>query len=125
MLNPGLRYDYQARPYERNKGLSDFFPDAVDWANGLRGAVVCEGQGFQGGTFNPGYTNFGPALAWPNDAGGHGTTVTRGGYSIYCPDIFNMQYFGNTNGFLDVTLIPKSFTSALQLSCPAFIRALH
>lgn len=102
-LNLGLRYDYQAPPYERNNGLSNFFPDTIDSVNGLRGAVVYEGQGFQGGTFNPDYTNFGPRFGFAYDAGGHGTTVIRGGYSIYYPDIFNVQYFGNTNGFSTTT----------------------
>jgi hypothetical protein len=102
-LNIGLRYDYQAPPYERNNGLSNFFPDTIDSVNGLKGAAVYEGQGFHGGTFDPDYTDLGPRFGFAYDVGAHGKTVIRGGYAIYYPDTFNVQYFGNTNGFSTTT----------------------
>jgi hypothetical protein len=102
-FNLGLRYDYQTPPYERNNGLSNFFPSLIDPVNGLRGAVVYEGKGFQGGAFDADYTNFGPRFGFAYDVGGRGKTVMRGGYSIYYPDIFNVLYFGNTNGFSTTT----------------------
>jgi hypothetical protein len=102
-LSVGLRYDFQLPPYERNNGLSNFDPNAIDPVNGLRGKMVYAGNDYSGGAFNSNYTDFGPRFGFAYDLFGTGRTVVRGGYSIYYPSIFNVQYFGNTNGFSTTT----------------------
>ena len=118
-LNFGLRYDYQSPPYERNNGLSNFFPSLMDPVNGLMGSVVYAGKDFHGGTFDPDFTDLGPRFGFAYDVGGHGKTVIRGGYSIFYPSTFNVQYFGNTNGFSTTTTNYNSAGNNTNL--PAFL----
>lgn len=102
-LNLGLRYDFQTPPSERNNGLSNFDPDAANPIPVLRGATVYAGRNYRNGAFNPSYNNFGPRFGFAYDVAGDGKTVVRGGYAIYYPSIFNIQYFGSLNGFASTT----------------------
>ena len=93
----------QSPPYERNNGLSNFFPDLVDPVNGLKGKIVYAGLGFPGERSIPIKRTSAQRIGLAYNVGGHGTTVVRGGYAIYYPDIFKVQYFGNINGFSTTT----------------------
>jgi hypothetical protein len=99
-LNLGLRYDYQPWAVERNNGLSNFVPSAVDSVNGLKGAVLYAGKGFSGSPLGGTPMNsFGPraGLAW--DITGNSKTVFRTGYGIYYENVVSRDLFGNTAGF--------------------------
>jgi hypothetical protein len=99
-LNLGLRYDYQPWAVERNNGLSNFVPSAVDSVNGLKGAVLYAGKGFSGSPLGGTPMNsFGPraGLAW--DITGNSKMVFRTGYGIYYENVVSRDLFGNTAGF--------------------------
>jgi hypothetical protein len=103
-LNLGLRYDYQPWAVERNNGLSNFVPTAVDSVNGLKGAVLYAGKGFSGSPLGGTPMNsFGPraGLAW--DITGNSKTVFRTGYGIYYENVVSRDLFGNTAGFASTT----------------------
>ena len=103
-LNLGLRYDYQPWATERNNGLSNFVPSAIDSVNGLKGAVLYGGKGFTGSPLgNTEKTAFGPrvGLAW--DIGGNSKTVFRAGYGVYYENVVTRDMFGNTAGFASTT----------------------
>ncbi len=102
-VNLGLRYDYQAPPHERHNGTSNFNPFAINPNNGLAGRMEYASVNY-GNTFQaPQYLNFGPRVGFAYDVTGHGRTVVRGGYSIYYPQIFYRDSFGNTAGFANTT----------------------
>ena len=98
-ISMGVRYDFQLPPYERNNGLSNFLPDATNPLNGLKGRVGYAGQDFGRSALNSDKNDFGPRIGFAYDLSGNGRTVIRGGYSIFYPSIFQVQYFGNVNGF--------------------------
>jgi hypothetical protein len=103
-LNLGLRYDYQPWAQERNNGLSNFDPNATDSVNGLKGAMLYAGHGFQGSPLgSTEKTAFGPraGLAW--DISGNSKTVFRAGYGIYYENVVTRDMFGNTAGFASTT----------------------
>jgi hypothetical protein len=95
----GLRYDFQLPPYERNNGTSNFLPNATNPLNGLRGEIGYAGQDYGRSALNSDYNDCGPRVAFAYDLTGNGKTVVRGGYAIYYPSTFQVQYFGSVNGF--------------------------
>jgi len=102
-LSLGLRYDYQLPPYERNGGTSNFDPYAIDPTTHLLGRLEFAGQDYGRSALNSDTKNFGPRVGFAYDVSGNGKTVVRGGYAIFYPSIFNIQYFGNTSGFATTT----------------------
>ena len=102
-LSLGLRYDYQLPPYERNGGTSNFVPNVVDPATHLLGRQEFAGVDYGRSALNSDTRNFGPRAGFAYDISGTGKTVVRGGYAIFYPSIFNIQYFGNTSGFATTT----------------------
>jgi hypothetical protein len=101
-LSFGLRYDFQLPPYERNGGTTNFNPDATD-PLGLRGRLEFAGVDYGRSALKSDFSNFGPRVGFAYDVTGDGHTVVRGGYSIFYPAIFNVNYFGNTAGFGSTT----------------------
>ena len=102
-VNIGLRYDYQEPPYERNCGTSNFNPTAIDPLNGLKGEIQYACKGYGRTFLDPVYDNFGPRFGFAWDPIGTGRMAIRGGYAIYYPGTFNVNYFGNTAGFASTT----------------------
>jgi hypothetical protein len=99
-LNLGLRYDYQQPPYEVNNGLSNFDPNGIDPATGLKGIVVFAGRNGLPRSFRqPDRNDFAPRVGFSWDVLGDGKTVLRGGYGVYYPYLFIRQTHGNTTGF--------------------------
>jgi hypothetical protein len=102
-LNLGLRYDYQQPPYERNNGTTNFDPYQQDPNYHVLGRVEYAGKDYARSFLNPDHKNFAPRIGFAYDVGANGKTVVRGGYAIYYPSIFNLNYFGNTQGFAATT----------------------
>jgi hypothetical protein len=98
-LSFGLRYDFQLPPYERNYGASNFDPTGTNSQTGLRGQIVYAGQGYGRSALLPDKNDFGPRFGFAYDLTGNGKTVVRGGYSIFYPSTFQVQYFSQLNGF--------------------------
>jgi len=102
-LSLGLRYDFQLPPYERNGGTTNFNPYVVDPNTHLLGRLEFAGQDYGLSALNSNKTDFAPRVGIAYDVTGTGKTVVRGGYAIFYPSIFNIQYFGNTSGFATTT----------------------
>lgn len=102
-LNLGLRWDYQQWPFERNNGTSNFNPSATNPLTGLPGRIEYAGIDYGRSPFEPIYNNFGPRFGFAYDLLGNGRTVVRGGYSIFYPQIFYRDYFGNIAGFANTS----------------------
>jgi hypothetical protein len=102
-VNVGLRYDYQQPPYERNCGTSNFNLNATDPLNGLRGEYQYACKDYGKTFLNPDYKDFGPRFGFVWDPAGNGKFALRGGYAIFFPGTFNINYFGNTAGFASTT----------------------
>jgi hypothetical protein len=102
-VNLGIRYDYQQPPFERNGGTSNFNPYLVDPVSGLLGATQYARVNYGKTFLHSDYNDFGPRIGFAYDAFGNGKTIVRGGYAIFYPSIFNLTYFGNTNGFASTT----------------------
>jgi hypothetical protein len=102
-FNLGIRYDYQQPPYERNGGTSNFNPYLIDPVSGLLGATQYARVNYDKSFLHSDYSNFGPRVGFAWDALGNGKTIFRGGYAIFYPSIFNLNYFGNTQGFAATT----------------------
>jgi hypothetical protein len=102
-INLGLRYDYQQPPYERNNGSSNFNPYQRDSNYGILGRLEFAGQDYGRAFLNPDKNDFAPRVGLAYDLSGNGTTVIRVGYAIYYPSSFNINYFGNTQGFASTT----------------------
>jgi outer membrane receptor protein involved in Fe transport len=84
-LTLGLRWDYQQVPGERNNGLSNFNPTAIDPVNGLKGELQYAGPapGFGRAELMPDYKNWSPRFGFAWDVLGNSKLVLRGGYGIY------------------------------------------
>jgi len=108
-LNLGVRYDFQQPPYERNNGLTNFNPSAIDPSSGLRGRTEFAGLDFDRSPFSPDYKNFAPRFGFAYDLSGSARTVIRGGYGIFYPSVFNVLDFGSTQGFASTA---TSYTSS-------------
>lgn len=98
-LNLGLRWDYQQWPFERNGGQSNFNPFATNPNTGLPGRMEYAGVDYGRTFLEPVYNNFGPRVGMAWDMFGNASTVLRAGYSIFYPQIFYRDFFGNTAGF--------------------------
>ncbi len=98
-FNLGLRWDYQQWPFERNHGSSNFNPFVRNPENGLPGRIEYANIDYGRSALRPIYDNFGPRIGFAYDLLGSGRTVLRGGYSIFYPQIFYRDSFGNTAGF--------------------------
>ena len=115
-VSMGLRYDFQLPPYERNHGLSNFDPNLTNPLTGLKGRVVYAGKDFGRSALQSDKNDFGPRFGFAYDLSGTGKTVVRGGYAIYYPAIFQVQYFGNVNGFSTTTTAYNSPGSNANLT---------
>ena len=102
-LNLGLRWDYQQWPFERNNGNSNFNPFATNPDTGLPGRMEYAGIDYGRSPLEPVYSNFGPRIGLAYDLLGDGKTVLRAGYSIFYPQTFYRDFFGNTAGFANTT----------------------
>ncbi len=99
-LNLGLRYDYQPKATERHDGIINFDPEGIDPKTGLKGTVVFAGVDGQPREWMGADKNdFGPRFGFAYDVFGSGTTVIRGGYGIFYPQVAYRDFFGNTQLF--------------------------
>ncbi len=98
-LNLGLRYDYQPWPFERNNGTSNFNPASTNPLTGLPGRIEYAGIDYGRVPFEPVHNNWGPRVGFAYDVFGRGRTILRGGVSIFYPQAFYRDFFGNTAGF--------------------------
>ncbi len=98
-VNLGLRWDYQEPPFERNGGQSNFNPFAVNPETGLPGRIEYANVDYGRTFLEPSYNNFGPRVGMAWDMFGNAKTVLRAGYSVFYPQIFYRDFFGNTAGF--------------------------
>ena len=98
-VNLGLRWDYQQWGNERNCGTSNFDPFTKNPDTGLQGRMKYACKDYGSTFLDPIYSNFGPRFGVAYDLSGKGTTVLRGGYSIFYPQTFYRDTFGATAGF--------------------------
>jgi hypothetical protein len=122
-LNFGLRYDYQAQPYEKNNGIDDFDITRTNSANGYLGAVRYAGINGEGSNFvKENWNDWGPRVGFALVLTNDNKTVARGGFAIYYPTTAQASYdqaAGNPNGFGNITTNYNPTTSngpAFQLS---------
>lgn len=102
-VNIGIRYDYQQPPYERNCGSSNFIPGAINPLDKLPGEYQYACKDYGKTYLNPDYKDFGPRFGFAWDPFGTGKFAIRGGYAIFFPGTFNLNYFGNLAGFASTT----------------------
>lgn len=101
-LNLGLRYDYQSAPIEQNDGNINF-DFATNPQTGLPGRTIYASQDYGRTQWDIGKRDFGPRFGFAYDLFGNASTVLRGGYSIFYSGIFNIDNFGQTQGFANTT----------------------
>lgn len=119
-LNLGLRYDYQSPPIEMNLGNSNFDPFGTNPQTGLPGRTTYAGIDYGDTALQPYHNAWSPRFGFAYDVTGKGSTVIRGGYAIFFGSIFNVMYFGNTQGFASTNTSYQpannnSFYSAFRL----------
>jgi hypothetical protein len=106
-LNLGLRYDYQAQPYEKNNGLGDFDVTKTNSVNGYLGAVRYAGVNGEGNNFvKENWNDWGPRVGFALVLTSDNKTVARGGFAMYYPTTAQASYnqaAGNPNGFGNLT----------------------
>ncbi|WP_321474244.1 carboxypeptidase regulatory-like domain-containing protein [uncultured Paludibaculum sp.] len=98
-INLGLRYDYQQVPVERHNGLSNFDPFAINPQNGLAGRMEYAGVDYGRSFVQPDRNDFAPRVGFAWDLFGNASTVIRGGYGVYYPLTFMLDYFESSSGF--------------------------
>ena len=98
-LNLGLRYDYQSPPVERHNGRSNFNPYARNPENGLMGRMEYAGLDYGRTPWQSDRNNFHPRFGFAWDLFGRQRTVLRGGYGMFMPTIFYVEFFGSDAGF--------------------------
>jgi outer membrane receptor protein involved in Fe transport len=122
-LNLGLRYDYQAQPYEKNNGLGDFDITKLNSVNGYLGAVRYAGVNGEGSNFvKENWNDWGPRVGFALVLTDDNKTVARGGFAMYYPTTAQASYnqaAGNPNGFGNLT---TSYSAATPTG-PAFTLA--
>jgi hypothetical protein len=101
-LNLGLRYDYQAPPTEQNNGNINF-DFGLNPQTHLPGRTIYAGQDYGASQWNIDRKDFGPRFGFAYDLFGNSTTVLRGGYSIFYSSIFNVDNYGQTQGFANTS----------------------
>jgi hypothetical protein len=106
-LNLGLRYDYQAQPYEKNNAIGDFDITRVNTVNGFLGAVRYAGVNGEGRNFvKENFNDWGPRVGFALVLTNDNKTVARGGFAIYYATTAQASYdasAGNSNGFGGIT----------------------
>ena len=102
-LNLGLRWDYQQPPFERNGGASNFNPSLTNPLTSLPGRMTYARVDYGDTYLQPQYRDFGPRVGFAYDLTGRGSTILRGGYSIFYPQIFYRDFFGATAGFANTS----------------------
>jgi hypothetical protein len=122
-LNLGLRYDFQAQPYEKHNGIADFDITRTNPLNSFPGAVRYAGVNGEGRNFvSENVNEWGPRVGFALVLTSDNKTVARGGAAIYYPTSAQASYdasVGNTNGFGSQTTFytsPTTYGSALKLS---------
>ena len=101
-LNVGMRYDYQSAPIEQNDGNISFDFEKNP-QTGLPGRTIYAGQDYGRTRWAIDRKDFGPRFGFAYDVFGNSSTVLRGGYSIFYSNIFNIDNFGQTQGFANTT----------------------
>jgi Carboxypeptidase regulatory-like domain len=100
-LNFGIRYDYQAIPWEKSNGFSTLRLGQVNPMNGLMGTEVYAGAE-NGGPRNfaaENYHDIGPRVGFAYLISQSHHTVLRGGYALYYASSANIVYSNATDGF--------------------------
>jgi len=98
-LNLGLRYDYQQIPVERFNGFSNFNPFSRNPDNGLLGRMEYAGVDYGRTTVQPDRNDFSPRIGFALDLQGNAKTVLRGGYGLYYPLTYMLDFFESSSGF--------------------------
>jgi hypothetical protein len=97
-LNIGLRYDYQAVPWDKANGYSTLRLNQPNPTNGLLGTEVYAGPKDRNFA-NENYNNFGPRVGFAWLVSSKHQTVIRGGYAAYFAAAFNGIYQNTNDGF--------------------------
>jgi hypothetical protein len=98
-LNLGLRYQYQSPPAERHDGQSNFNPNARNPQNGLMGRMEYAGLDYGRTPWQSDKNNLGPRIGFAYDLLGHQRTILRGGYGMFMPTNFYVEFYGSNAGF--------------------------
>ena len=111
-LNLGLRYDYQAIPWEKSNGFSTLRLDQIDPANGLQGREVYAGATSPARNFSAeNYRDLGPRIGFAWFLSSAHPFVIRGGYALYYASSANIVYSNATDGFgTNTTTYPAQST---------------
>jgi hypothetical protein len=105
-LNLGLRYDYQAIPWEKHNGFSTLRLNMVNPTNGLMGTQVYAGVNGQGRNFaEENYHDAGPRIGFAYLVSEKHHTVLRGGYALYYAASYNSMYQNATDAFGSTTTL--------------------